>query len=82
MTERQIQRISEAFLTRVKAEYAAMPGLRLTVLQAARLWNVHSRTADAARRALADTGYLRRRIDGAYALTESSFNRCAWFVDR
>jgi hypothetical protein len=82
MTERQLESVSEAFLTRVKAEYAEMPGLCLTVPQAARLWNVNAPTADVALRALAETGYLRRRLDGAYALTEGGFYRCAWFGDR
>jgi FMN phosphatase YigB (HAD superfamily) len=74
MTERQMHRVSEAFLTRVKAEYAEMPGLCLTVAQAARLWHVTTGTAESALRALVETGYLRRRFDGVYALTEGGFS--------
>ena len=80
--EREATRISEEFLTRVKAEYAEMPGLCLTPAQAARLWNVDLPTATVALRSLGDAGYLRRRFDGAYALTAGGLQTCAWFVDR
>lgn len=74
--------VSESFLTRVKGEYCEMPGLCLTPVQAARLWNVEPGIATAALRRLANSGYLRRRSDGAYALTERGRQTCAWFIDR
>jgi hypothetical protein len=74
--------LSDGFLLRIKGEYAGMPGLCLTPEQAARLWSVKVAVARAALRRLAESGYLRRRIDGAYALTESGRRSCAWFVDR
>jgi hypothetical protein len=80
--EHEVGRVSEGFLTRVKSGYAEMPGLCLTPAQAAGLWNVDIPTAAAALRRLADTGFLRRRFDGAYALTDGGYQRCAWFIDR
>jgi hypothetical protein len=71
-----------AFLMRVKGEYAGMPGLRLTPEQAARLWSVDAAVAAAALQELADSGYLWRRFDGSYALTDGGSRTCAWFVDR
>lgn len=72
---------SEEFLTRVRGEYCEMPGLCLTAGQAARLWNVEPTLAADALDRLAVTGYLRRGIDGKYALTDSARRTCLWFVD-
>jgi DNA-binding MarR family transcriptional regulator len=74
--------VNEGFLMRVKRHYAEMPGLSLTPAQAARLWTVDPATAGNALRVLSEHGYLRRRFDGAYSLTEGGLRTCAWFVDR
>jgi hypothetical protein len=45
-----------------------MPGLRLTLLQARRLWGLDVLTCSAALAALESAGYLTRTRDGAYVL--------------
>lgn len=74
------QRIEE-LLDRIKSEYCEMPGLCLTPAQAARLWSVDADRASTALRRLAEAGYLWRRIDGSYALSDSSRRTCVWFLD-
>jgi hypothetical protein len=56
----------DTLITRVRAEYSELPGLRLTLWQAQRLYGI---TYDEARRILdrlVRTGYLRMTQDGAY----------------
>jgi hypothetical protein len=48
-------------LTRIRAEYIEMPGLCLTLSQAAKLWNVDRDTCAMALDSLTATGFLRRR---------------------
>jgi hypothetical protein len=72
---------TEELLERIKGEYCEMPGLCLTPAQAARLWSVDTARALTALQRLAETGYLRRRIDGAYTLSAGSHRACVWFVD-
>jgi hypothetical protein len=81
LAERPDADLADAFLTRVKGEYCEMPGLCLTPAQAARLWSVDVAVATLALRQLAESGYLRRRLDGAYALTDGARRTCAWFLD-
>jgi hypothetical protein len=45
-------------LARVKAEYVEMPGLRLTRVQAARLWALDSRVCEAVLPALVEARFL------------------------
>lgn len=54
-----------ALLTRVRCEFLEMPGLRLTVAQAARLWDLDYPTAHALLQALADTRFLTQCRDGS-----------------
>jgi hypothetical protein len=72
---------TEGLLERIKGEYREMPGLCLTPAQAARLWNLDPALASAALSRLANTGYLRRRIDGAYALSDGSRRACVRFLN-
>ena len=72
---------TEGLLERITGEYCEMPGLCLTPAQAARLWNLDAAIASAALSRLTETGYLRRRSDGAYALTDGSRRACVWFMD-
>src|SRR6476659_613779 len=53
-------------LQRVEAEYREMPGLSLTVPQAARLWGLDSRTCDIVLTTLLDRQVLRRTAIGTY----------------
>ncbi len=53
---------------RVRDEYAQMPGLRLTVPQAARLWTLRPDDTEAVLDALVASGELYRDATGQYAL--------------
>jgi hypothetical protein len=54
-------------LNRMRAEYAATPGLKLTVEQACRLWPVDEESCRAALGALVAEGVLHETATGAYA---------------
>ena len=51
---------------RVRAEYAEMPGLCLTLSQAQRLWAVDRQTCEAVFRALIAHGFLRITTKGHF----------------
>jgi hypothetical protein len=59
---------SAQLLTRIRSEYGEMPGLRLTILQARRLWGTDILTCAAALQALEAAGFLACTRDGAYVL--------------
>jgi len=59
MTER-VRAVGDfALLHRVHGEYMEMPGLRLTLAQACRLWNVDSTTSLSVLNQLVDEQFLR-----------------------
>ena len=51
--------IDARLLQRVRSEFTEMPGLRLTVAQASRLWNTDTETSVALRDALVELRFLR-----------------------
>jgi hypothetical protein len=51
----------------IRKEYQELPGLALTLPQAARLWNTDLRTCEAAFEALISACFLKLRTDGRYA---------------
>ena len=53
-------------IVRISAEYLEMPGLRLTLPQALRLWGLDEPTCAAALETLLATKFLSRRLDGTY----------------
>jgi hypothetical protein len=53
-------------LHRIQGEFLEMPGLRLTLLQAQRLWRLDETSCNAALRALVDARFLARTHDGAF----------------
>ena len=55
-------------LARIRSEYLEMPGLRLTLVQARRLWGIDILMCSAALSALEAAGFLMRTRDGAYVL--------------
>ena len=71
----------EGLLSRIRGEYREMPGLRLTFLQACRLWQLDPIACDAALKALVAESFLVRTSDGAFiampAVSRES-NRGAW----
>ncbi|MGE5360708.1 MAG: hypothetical protein ACM3NQ_16955 [Bacteroidales bacterium] len=60
--------LSESTLRRVRAEFLEMPGLKLTVSQAQRLWGMDRRTCEALIDELTATRFLARTRDGAVVL--------------
>ena len=56
----------EDLVIRISAEYLEMPGLRLTLRQALRLWGLDEPTCTAALDTLLESKFLCRRIDGTY----------------
>jgi hypothetical protein len=62
---------------RVHGEYMEMPGLRLTVRQAARLFNVAHDVADAVLNELRRASILASADDGAFALISEPSRRAA-----
>ena len=53
-------------LRRVQGEYKEMPGLRLTIAQAQRLWGLDRAACDALLGALVDAKFLFQTRDGAF----------------
>ena len=58
--------VSDALVTRARSEFIEMPGLRLTVPQAARLWALDRLTSERLLELLVATGFLWRSQAGAY----------------
>lgn len=57
-------------LRRIRSEYFEMPGLKLTLAQASRLWGVDTAHANRLLCELERTGFLCRSGDGAYRRPE------------
>ena len=62
-------RADTPLLRRIRSEFHEMPGLCLTVRQAARLWNVDVMTSEQALRLLVTENFLHRAADGQYVAT-------------
>ena len=60
-------------LARIRAEYFEMPGLRLTVPQAARLWNVDRETCLPLLASLVEAGFLYRSGDSYLRAGQGQF---------
>jgi hypothetical protein len=57
-------------LRRVQGEYIEMPGLRLTIAQAQRLWGLDRAVCDALLGALVEAKFLFRTRDGAFVRSD------------
>lgn len=67
---------SDALLTRIRAEFLEMPGLRLTREQAQRLWGLERALCQQLLDALVETQFLCERPNGIYArVTDGSAPR-------
>ncbi len=66
MSGRSIQ--SEAILQGVRGQFLEMPGLKLTLAQAQRLWGMDRATCEAVIEELTASGFLTRARDGAFVL--------------
>ena len=58
----------EDLLRRARSEFLEMPGLKLTFVQAQRLWGLDRETSEAILTKLAEDGFLARTPDGAFRL--------------
>jgi len=61
----------EHLVGRIKAEFLEMPGLQLTVLQAARLWGLERSMCESIIEALVGAAFLRRTPAGAVIRNET-----------
>jgi hypothetical protein len=59
---------------RLRDEYTALPGLRLTEAQVQRLCDVNASTSASALRALVSAGFLHSDEDGSYRRAEREFH--------
>jgi hypothetical protein len=67
---RELTRNVDEVLRRVKGEFLEMPGLRLTLAQARRLWGLDEALCAALLDALVDAKFLFRTHDGAFMRIE------------
>jgi hypothetical protein len=58
--------IPATLLARVRSEFLEMPGLRLTIWQAARLWGLEGALSERVLARLEEAGFLLRTSDGAF----------------
>ncbi|MGE3840574.1 MAG: hypothetical protein AB7I50_03230 [Vicinamibacterales bacterium] len=63
---REVAESQEELLLRIKGEFLEMPGLRLTPVQARRLWGLELETCEALLDSLVEASFLKRTIEGAY----------------
>jgi hypothetical protein len=64
---------SPALVSRIRSEFLEMPGLQLTMAQAARLWNLEPRACRDVIEALVDSAFLRWTARGTIVRTDTSF---------
>lgn len=64
--------VGELLLYRIRGEFREMPGLRLTLEQAARLWHMDTGLCALALARLVADRFLTRTRTGAYALMDQS----------
>jgi Fic family protein len=62
----------EDILLRVKSEFLEMPGLRLTLRQAERLWGLDQSTCEALIETLTEARFLQRTREGAIVRRSAS----------
>ena len=63
----------EALMRRVRGEYREMPGMRLTVEQAMRLWMVDRRTCARVLDSLVEAHFLEHDGNGRYAMAHGGY---------
>ena len=56
----------DSITERVRGEFREMPGLTLTLAQAARLWSLDAATCTEVLTSLVSSGFLSRKPDGAF----------------
>ena len=63
--------LTRDLLLRIRGEYLEMPGLRLTLAQATRLFSLDALTCDVALRVLVEDGFLWQSPQGAFLRREN-----------
>lgn len=66
MADRAHEEVSDVILQRIYGEFLEMPGMRLTLSQARRLWGLDERTCQVLLEYLVDTKFLSRSAHGNY----------------
>jgi len=56
-----------SLLNRIRSEFTEMPGLRLRIEQAQRLWNLDRVSCERVLQSLVDTNFLRQYADNGYS---------------
>lgn len=70
-SSRRIRPLSmDQLVERVRREFAALPGLRLTEPQMRRLWSLEPSAAHRVLQHLVDRAFLRRTLNGTYERLE------------
>jgi hypothetical protein len=64
----------ESLMARIRGEYWEMPGLRLTVAQACRLWQVDVPTSEMLLEQLMREGFLHKTGNGSYVAVSSTWS--------
>lgn len=67
----------ESLVDRVRGEYREMPGLRLTLAQARRLWQMDAATCETVLDELVREAFLYKTGNGAYIASPSTTSRQA-----
>jgi hypothetical protein len=62
----QLTAATNSITERVRGEFREMPGLKLTIAQAGRLWSLDPPTCSEVLSELVQTGFLCRSADGAF----------------
>ena len=75
MNENLAMASGDQMLLRIRGEYLEMPGLRLTLAQARRLWDLDERTCAQLLQSLTDQRFLCHRDDGTYVRMVSDCER-------
>ncbi len=75
MLSQPAQQSSDSMLCRIRSEYGEMPGLKLTMAQAQRLWGLDRESCDGLMAGLVSSGFLARTRDGAFVRRDPSFVR-------
>ena len=65
-------RVNDEVLRRIQGEFLEMPGLRLTDVQAGRLWNLDPSVCRLLLETLVETNFLFRTRDGAFMRIETA----------
>ena len=65
----------ESLVARIRGEYGEMPGLRLTFMQACRLWQVDAATCETLLSQLVREAFLYKTDDGAYVAQSPTSGR-------